>query len=84
MSEKEFVDGLYIYPPHEKAPDFVKASISIDRKKLGNWLRGRTEEKIRIDVKNGNKGWYCEVNTWKPKEGKETQGKDTFDPDIPF
>lgn len=30
-SDIEFVDGLIVKAPHERAPDFVKASISIKR-----------------------------------------------------
>jgi len=89
MSEKEFVDGLIIKAPHDKAPDFVKCSISIKRKDLGNWLRGKTEDWINIDVKVSQKGkWYAEVNNWKPKDKKEPEAPDTggdFEDDpLPF
>jgi len=90
MSDKEFVDGLNIDPPHENAPDFVKCKISIKRKNLGNWLRGREEEWINLDVKVSKKGkWYAEVNTWKAenKEAPASQapaGGNDFDDDIPF
>ncbi len=67
MSNKEFVDGLIIKAPNESAPDFVKAKISIKRKELGNWLRGKSEDWININVKVSRSGkWYCEVDTWKP------------------
>ena len=70
MSDKQFIDGLFIKPPHERAPDFVKCSISIKRKDLGNWLRGKDDEWINIDVKEGKSGkWYAEVNDWKPQGG---------------
>ena len=42
MSDKEFVNELIIKAPHEKALEFVKCTISIKRKDLGNWLRGKT------------------------------------------
>ena len=44
MAEKQFVDGLIVKAPRENAPDFVKCTISIKRKDLGNWLRGREDE----------------------------------------
>ena len=70
MSEKEFVAGLYVKPPHEKAPDFVKFSISIKRADLGNWLRGKSDEWINLQVKESQNGkWYAEVDNWKPNEG---------------
>lgn len=87
MSDIEFVDGLIVKPPHEKAPDFVKAGISIKRKDLGNWLRGKTDDWINIDVKESKDGkWYCSVSTWKPKAKDEKTGSKPgiVDDDIPF
>lgn len=97
MSDKEFVDGLIVRPPHEKAPDFVKARISIKRKDLGNWLRQRDDDWINLDIKEGRSGkWFAEVNNWKPGElRQETDAKRRedamdaaqemeLDDDIPF
>ena len=95
MSEKQFVDGLIVKPPHEKAPDFVKCSISIKRKDLGNWLRGKSDDWINLDVKAAKSGkWYAEVNDWKPQargdepRGDEPRGSgagsDFIDDDLPF
>ncbi len=88
MSEVEFVDGLIVKEPHEKAPDFVKCNISIKRKDLGNWLRGKTEDWINIDVKVSKNGkWYASVNDWKPEAKTETPkpaGDDFVDSDLPF
>lgn len=86
MSDKEFVNGLIVKAPHEKAPEFVKCTISIKRKDLGNWLRGKTDEWINLDVKVSRDGkWYAEVNNWK-KEVKEVKEdvKPDFEDDIPF
>ena len=72
-NETEFVPGLFIKPPHERAPDFVKASISIKVEDLGKWLReqykaGKTDW-INIDVKESKGGkWYAAVSTFKPGE----------------
>ncbi len=78
MSDKEFVDGLLVKAPNEKAPDFVKCSISIKRKDLGNWLRARDEEWINIDVKVAKSGkWYAEVNNWKPKKSQDSPQQTT-------
>ena len=90
--EKEFVSGLYVKPPHDKAPDFVKFSISIKRADLGNWLRGRDDEWINLQVKESQNGkWYAEVDNWKPKQdidhGKDQGFKsveDDFDDPLPF
>ena len=91
--EKEFVDGLIVKAPHEKAPNFVKCNISIKRKDLGNWLRGKDDDWINIQVKEGKTSgkWYAEVDTWKPnkekQEAKQSAPADDFDSDmdsIPF
>ncbi len=74
--EIEFVDGLIVKKPHERAPDFVKASISIKVEELGTWLRAKYkagEEWVNIDVKEAKSGkWYAAVSTYKPKEEKPT------------
>ncbi len=66
QQEVEFVNGLFIKPPREGAPDFVKGSVSINRADLGNWLRGKQTDDgwINIDVKESKSGkWYCSVIT---------------------
>lgn len=86
--EMEFVDGLIVKQPHEKAPDFVKASISIKVKDLGNWLREKNkagEEWVNVDVKESRNGrWYAAVSTFKPKEKAAPAKKADDDETIPF
>ena len=93
----EFVNGLIVKAPHENAPDFVKANISIKVEDLELWLREKHkagEEWVNVDVKVSKAGkWYAAVSTFKPKEKKEptrqpakkTGGAmDDMDDDIPF
>lgn len=91
--EIEFVDGLIVKAPHEKAPDFVKASISIKVEELGMWLRAKHkagEKWVNIDVKESKGGkWYAAVSKFKPKEKAEEPKKpagkfDDMDDDLPF
>ena len=87
MADIEFVDGLIIKAPHEKAPDFVKARISIKRKDLGNWLRSKDDDWINLDVKVSKSGkLYAQVDDWKPEETPATteQEKKDFDDPVPF
>lgn len=88
----EFVDGLIVKAPHEKAPDYVKASISIKVADLGQWLREKYkagDEWVNVDVKEARSGkWYAAVSTFKPKKQEEsrqgaTRNQDKDD-DIPF
>ena len=89
-TEIEFVDGLIVKAPNPKAPDYVKASISIKVVDLGKWLRAKYKagntEWINIDVKEAKSGkWYCAVSTFKPKSKEQ---RDAAEPreedDIPF
>ena len=87
MSDIEFVDGLMVKAPRDGAPEFVKGSISIKRADLGNWLRGKTDEWINIDIKVSQAGkWYCAVNNWKPsaEQGMPTDTTPVDTSDVPF
>jgi hypothetical protein len=86
----QFVAGLLVKPPHEKAPSFVKASISIKVAELGMWLRERHkagEEWVNIDIKEAKSGkWYASVSTFKKEEKPAAPKKPAADDDgdIPF
>ena len=87
MSDIEFIEGLIVKAPNPKAPEFVKASISIKREALIAWLQSREGEWINGDIKVSNGGkWYCAVNQWKPDAAKAKPkvdpSRDEFDVDI--
>ena len=76
----KFIKGLIVKAPHERAPDFVKARISIKREELIGWLQARGEEWINLDVKESKGGkLYAEVSQWKPKAKEETPQAKTDD-----
>ena len=80
----EFVNGLIVKAPHQNAPDFVKAAISIKVADLTEWLSGRNEEWINVDVKESKGGrWYASVSNFKPKDKSEKTDTDDLD-SIPF
>ncbi len=82
----EFVDGLIVKAPRQGAPDFVKGSISIKRADLGNWLRGKQDEWINVDIKVSKGGkWYAAVNKFNPIPPTEAEAKSvSFDDPIPM
>jgi hypothetical protein len=91
--EIEFVDGLIVKAPNPKAPDFVKAQISIKVEDLGKWLRTKYkagDEWVNIDVKASKAGkWYAAVSNFKPKPqgggDEKPKGKiEDMEDDIPF
>lgn len=84
----EFVNGLIVKAPHEKAPSYVKASISIKVADLGVWLREKHkagEEWVNVDVKEAKSGkWYAAVSTFKPNGPKPKARTGTPDDDSPW
>lgn len=72
--EIEFVNGLIVKAPHANAPDFVKCAISIKVADLSEWLAGKDEEWVNVDVKESKGGkWYAAVSTFKPKQREQQQ-----------
>ena len=69
MSDLKFADGLIVKAPHERAPEYVKAKISIHRERLIAWLQTQEGEWINLDVKASRDGkWYAAVDDWKPQK----------------
>jgi hypothetical protein len=73
MSDIKFVDGLKASKPHDNAPDFVKASLSINRSELIKWLQDQSGDTINVDIKESKKGsWYAQVNEWELRNGQQS------------
>ena len=73
----KFPEGLYASKPHENAPEFVKAKLSIKRETLLKFLGASNEDWINIDLKESKEGkWYCQIDEYKRPEDE------TFTPSI--
>lgn len=97
-SDTKFIDGLLAKPPHERAPEYVKAKLSIKRQELIAWLQAQQGDWINADIKVSQNGkWYVAVDEWKPdskRAKREEEPKnasvsrdpqdDFADDDIPF
>ncbi len=86
MSDVQFIPGLIAKPPHERAPEYVKAKLAIRRAELIDWLQNQPGEWINADVKASRNGkWYVSIDDWKPtrKEGPSS-GNSMQDDEIPF
>jgi hypothetical protein len=69
-NENKFIDGLIVKAPHENAPDYVIAKLSIKRAELIAWLEAQDGEWINADIKESQGGkYYAAVDTWKPEGG---------------
>lgn len=85
MADMEFVNGLIVKAPHERAPDFVKANISIKVADLKAWLAGRNEDWVNLDVKVSREGkWYASVSQFKKDEKQVGTIGSKADDQIPF
>jgi hypothetical protein len=65
-----FPEGISAFKPHEKAPEFVKADISVDAVKFQEWLQTHPEARdakgyVRLTLKASREGkYYLAVNTY--------------------
>jgi hypothetical protein len=85
MSENEFVDGLFVKPPHGNAPDFVRASISINKPVFIAWLEKQTGPWVIIDTNESRAGnWYSKLNTFVPKPPEFPKAEAPAFDDVPF
>lgn len=67
MSDIKFIDGLIVKAPNERAPDYVKAKLSIKRQELIGWLQQQSGDWVNADIKVSQGGkWYAAVDDWKP------------------
>ena len=81
----EFPKGLFANKPNEKAPDFIKAKLNIDREEFIAWLKDQPE-KVNIDIRESKDGtkWFAAVNDWKPEKKAENEPEPIGDGDLPF
>lgn len=78
--EKTYITGLFAKKPHEKAPEFVKAKISMKREEMIASLQAMTDEWVNVDVKEGKDGkYYTQIDTWKPKVGDKVEAHNDDD-----
>lgn len=79
-----FVEGLNVFTPNENAPDFVKASMVLNKEKLITWLQnnkqylsdGKYGEELRLQIKESKQGkLYASVDTYKPKTNATVEDK---------
>jgi hypothetical protein len=83
-NDTQFIPGLIVKAPHERAPEYVKAKLSIKREELIAWLQQQGGEWINADVKVSRNGkWYCAVNEWKPKGNGERRSDARPSPSVP-
>ena len=87
-TETIFTEGIYLNTVSDKAPDFIKANVSIHIEKAITWLNANkhlADEKgyIKLTGKESKQGKrYFQVDTWKP--APEAAPETLKDSDVPF
>jgi hypothetical protein len=81
MSEKVFAKGLYAKAKNEKAPAFVKGSLSIKVEDFITFLNEHKNEQgyVNLDLlenKTDPSKWNATINDFKPDNSNKT--------DLPF
>jgi hypothetical protein len=72
MTQK-FINGLIVKAPNDRAPEYVKARLSIKREELIAWLQTEQGEWINADIKVSQGGkWFAAVDDWKPQGGQRS------------
>ena len=91
--ETVFIDGLRVFKPSEKAPDFIILNGVIDMKELREFALNHHEDgSLRFVVKESKGGkYYAAVDTFKPQAKRESAqapapapAGDYPDDDVPF
>lgn len=73
--ENIFIDGMIVKRPSEKAPDFIKANISVNAERFIEFLNTYKNVKgwLDIDLKKSKEGkLYLTLNQFKPRQKDET------------
>lgn len=94
MADVEFPEGMFARRPHEKAPDFKKAQISINARQTYKWIEEKAKSLqpndsgdiwINLDLLESKAGkFYLSVDNWTPGQKEEDEPAPKFEEDIPF
>lgn len=83
--DAKFVPGMFAKKPHERAPDFVKARLSIKVPEVREYLGAEEKEWINLDLKESRDGkYYLQVDEWEPSGDNRTEEPKKELTDVPF
>ena len=79
--------GFRIFPAHENAPDFVKGTVIIIPKELIDFCKDNADlltdykgtKQLKCQLKEGNKGLYLQVDTYKKPTAEDVQAQTQAD-----
>jgi len=69
MADPKFPDGIRVYAPRDRAPDYVIADIVINVQQFEQYMRAaHVQGELRLELKRSKKGnLYLQENEWRPK-----------------
>ena len=79
--EKIYPKGIMCFPKGDKAPEFVLGTVLITLNDLITFCKEnpnllteyKGQKQLKLSLKNGNKGIYMEVDTFKPTSQNSAQ-----------
>ena len=70
MADIEWMDGLRIFPPNDKAPDFVKGDIVINPDQAIAWLKKQDGiVRLELKTKKSDGSLYATVKQKRERQG---------------
>lgn len=71
MANDKLVDGIMAKKPHEKAPDFIKAKVSVKADAFIPFIEANTNERgwLNLELKESREGkLYFSLDSFEPKK----------------
>lgn len=85
--ENNFIKGLFVNRPSDKAPSFVKAKISISADTFPQFLKENVNGKgyLNFDILESKDGkYYAKLDNFKPSEQNKQEAQEIDISDCPF
>jgi hypothetical protein len=86
MSEQIFPEGMRLWPPHERAPQFIKGNLSVHLATFTEWAQQHLDAKgfVKLDLKEGRDAkLYLALNTWKKDDARSDTQHGTHQEEAP-
>jgi hypothetical protein len=85
MKDQKFPQGIFVKPPHPKAPDFIKYVVHIKVDEAIQGLKKAENEWLNLDLKISKDGKpYLSVNNFKNSETSTAPAEEDDEEDLPF
>lgn len=81
-----YVNGVRVFSPHAKAPDFVLAELVLTPADIASWMAENSylcshyngKDQVKMTIKKGRDGKvYAEVNTYGTGEQKKKESSES-------